>query len=160
MSLEYILQSWIKSKIVVELLLLLPRRPTFGGFVSIRSYRLNHYRLLNLELLQNYGASMWLGHNKSEEGTEAAVASQVCHLPSPPFFFLFFPPIFRVETPHDSLQVRTVQLHKTTCNAIHWHRYVIYAMPVTYNLRDTLRYRTPVIVRKRALSKSTKNARD
>lgn len=89
MSLEYILQSWIKSKIVVELLLLLPRRPTFGGFVSIRSYRLNHYRLLNLELLQNYGASMWLGHNKSEEGTEAAVASQVCHLPSPPFFCFF-----------------------------------------------------------------------
>ncbi|CAM9518026.1 unnamed protein product [Ectocarpus sp. 12 AP-2014] len=33
-------------------------------------------RLLNLELLQNYGASMWLGHNKAEEGTEAAVASQ------------------------------------------------------------------------------------
>lgn len=33
--------------------------------------------LLNLELLQNYGASMWLGHNKAEEGTEAAVASQV-----------------------------------------------------------------------------------
>lgn len=35
-------------------------------------------RLLNLELLQNYGAGMWLGHNKAEEGTEAAVASQVC----------------------------------------------------------------------------------
>ncbi|CAN0333262.1 unnamed protein product [Pylaiella littoralis] len=35
-----------------------------------------HNRLLNLELLQNYGASMWLGHNKAEEGTEAAVASQ------------------------------------------------------------------------------------
>lgn len=33
--------------------------------------------MLNLELLQNYGASMWLGHNKAEEGTESAVASQV-----------------------------------------------------------------------------------
>lgn len=38
-------------------------------------------RLLNLELLQNYGASMWLGHNKAEEGTEAAVASQVRFFP-------------------------------------------------------------------------------
>ncbi|CAN0471468.1 unnamed protein product [Ascophyllum nodosum] len=35
-----------------------------------------HNRLLNLELLQNYGASMWLGDNKAEEGTEAAIAAQ------------------------------------------------------------------------------------
>ncbi|CAM9168000.1 unnamed protein product, partial [Hapterophycus canaliculatus] len=33
-------------------------------------------RLLNLELLQNYGADMWLSHNKAEQGTVAAVESQ------------------------------------------------------------------------------------
>lgn len=48
-------------------------------------------RLLNLELLQNYGASMWLGHNKAEERTEAAVASQVgCCCSWPSLFLVTF----------------------------------------------------------------------
>lgn len=64
----------------------LPTRVVAYSFVFLQSRIMSHVfvptqcanRLLNLELLQNYGASMWLGHNKAEEGTEAAVASQVC----------------------------------------------------------------------------------
>lgn len=34
-------------------------------------------RMLNLELLQNYGASVWLAHNKVVEGMETALTAKV-----------------------------------------------------------------------------------
>ncbi|CAN0374949.1 unnamed protein product [Discosporangium mesarthrocarpum] len=39
-------------------------------------------RLLNLELLQNYGSNVWLEHNKATEGMEAVLTAQVSQVPS------------------------------------------------------------------------------